>query len=64
MTGDQLQCALDATYSELHEAIARRPDWGSDADGQPLVPAVVGLARRRLQARLIDEVRREARPAH
>jgi DNA-directed RNA polymerase specialized sigma24 family protein len=58
VTGDQLQHALDSTYTELHAAIARNPHWGSGAEGQPLMSAVAGLARRRLQARLIDELRR------
>ena len=61
MTGDQLQDALDATYAELHVAVGHRPNWGSGAEGEPLMWAVVGLAQRRLQARLIDEIRRGQR---
>jgi DNA-directed RNA polymerase specialized sigma24 family protein len=61
VTGSQLQAALDATYAELDSAISNRLDCGADADGSASEIAIVGLAQRRLQARLIDEIRRGKR---
>jgi hypothetical protein len=61
VTGEQLHCALDATYHELHGALATHRAWGVDSDGNAAELAVVGLAQRRLQARLVDEIRRDQR---
>lgn len=61
VTGEQLHHALDSTYSELHCALAQHTHWGADANGEPSASAVVGLAQRRLQARLVDEIRRSRR---
>lgn len=61
VTSEQLLSALDASYRELHLALARKDSWGCDGEGRPSMLAVIGLAQRRLQARLVDEVRRGQR---
>jgi hypothetical protein len=61
VTGEQLHGALDTTYQELHAAFASHRAWGVDSDGNAAELAVVGLAQRRLQARLVDELRRAHR---
>lgn len=58
VTSEQLHNALDVSYRELHVALERRDSWGCDGEGRPSMLAICGLSQRRLQARLVDEMRR------
>jgi hypothetical protein len=58
VTGEELHNALDTTYHELHSGFASHRTWGVDSIGNAFEVAVIGLAQRRLQARLVDQLRR------
>jgi DNA-directed RNA polymerase specialized sigma24 family protein len=42
----------------LHVGFTTHPTWGSNEAGEASLVAVVGLAQRRLEARVIDELRK------
>ncbi len=61
VTSEQFLDALERTYCELHQAFATRPAWGVNPDGSASRIAVLGLAQRRFESRLLDRLRQDAR---
>lgn len=57
VTSEQALVAVSRTTQELDAALGGRPDWGCDAHGRPCDLAMRGLINRRLESRIIDQLR-------